>query len=216
VSYQRPRSYPLTPVDRAFAREEVVRWVDRGFAHRAAPAEFQALRRRGALFPAFVTVFAGKRLLVVDYKWANRCMEPRSFRMDQLSGLAAVLTPGDHLVKADIKNAYYHLRLRAEDQQRLAFLVEVEAFVSLCPNCGLAVAPWVFTKAMAPVVGFLRNLGHRMFSYLDDFFGAPKPPSNGLSAQTALLPGTRRPDAAAFIEAGAAALSEEVFLRRQS
>jgi hypothetical protein len=38
VSHQRPRSYPLTPVDRAFAVEELVRWVDCGFARRAAPA----------------------------------------------------------------------------------------------------------------------------------------------------------------------------------
>jgi Reverse transcriptase (RNA-dependent DNA polymerase) len=184
VPYQRPRSYPLTPVDQKFARKEVTRWVNRGFARRATPAESQALRRRGALFPAFVTVSAGKQRLVVDYKRANRCMEPRSFRMDQLSDLAAVLKPRDHLVKADIKDAYYHLRLRAEDQLRLAFLVGGEAFVPLCLNCGLAVAPWFFTKAMAPVVGFLRKLGHRMFSYLDDFFGAPKPPTGGQPAQT--------------------------------
>jgi hypothetical protein len=62
----------------------------------------------------------------------NRCMEPRSFRMDQLSDLATVLKPGDHLVKADIKDAYYHLRLQAEDQLRLEFLVDGDASVPLC------------------------------------------------------------------------------------
>lgn len=69
---------------------------------------------------------------------------------------------------------YYHLRLRAADGMLLAFYVCSRIYVPLCLNCGLGVAPWFFTKAMAPVVGFLRRLGHRAFSYLDDFFGAAK------------------------------------------
>jgi hypothetical protein len=34
------------------------------------------------------------------------------------------------------------------------------------------VAPWFFTKVMRPVVAHLRSLGHRIYSYIDDFFGA--------------------------------------------
>jgi hypothetical protein len=41
-----------------------------------------------------------------------------------------------------------------------------------CLNCGLFVEPVFFTKAMRPVVSYLRARGHRVFSYLDDFFGA--------------------------------------------
>jgi hypothetical protein len=44
--------------------------------------------------------------------------------------------------------------------------------VPACLNCGLAVSPWFFTKTMRPVVSYLRALGHCVFSYLDDFFGA--------------------------------------------
>jgi hypothetical protein len=39
-------------------------------------------------------------------------------------------------------------------------------------NCVLAVASWFFSKAMRPVVAYLRAKGHRILSYLDDFFGA--------------------------------------------
>jgi hypothetical protein len=34
------------------------------------------------------------------------------------------------------------------------------------------VAPWFFTKAVRPVVAYQRANGHRIFSYLDDFFEA--------------------------------------------
>jgi hypothetical protein len=99
-------------------------------------------------------------------------MEERTFRMDQLSDLAPTLRRDDCLFKADIKDAYYHLRLRKEDQIYLSFSVGGVVYVPSCLNCGLSVAPWFFTKAMRPVVAYLRARGHRVFSYLDDFFGA--------------------------------------------
>ncbi|CDF35367.1 transposon Ty3-I Gag-Pol polyprotein-like [Chondrus crispus] len=102
-------------------------------------------------------------------------MEAGTFRMDQISDLASELRKGDHLFKADIQDAYYHLRVRKVDKMRLAFYVGSRIYVPLCLNCGLAVAPWFFTKAMSPVVAWLRRLGHRVFAYLDDFFGAAKP-----------------------------------------
>jgi hypothetical protein len=44
--------------------------------------------------------------------------------------------------------------------------------VPSCLDCGLSVALWFFTKAVHPVVSYLRAKGHRVFSYLDNFFGA--------------------------------------------
>jgi hypothetical protein len=91
--------------------------------------------------------------------------------MDQLSDLAPSLRRDDCLFKAEIQDAYYHLRLRKEDQLYLSFSVDGVVYVPDCLNCRLAVAPWFFTKAMRPVVSFLMARGHRVFSYLDDFFG---------------------------------------------
>jgi hypothetical protein len=102
--------------------------------------------------------------------------------MDQLSDLSPVLRPEDCLFKADICDAYYHLRLRKEDELYLSFCVGGVLYVPACLNSGLSVAPWFFTKAMRPVVAFLRSRGHRVFSYIDDFFGAggtaQRPPSD--------------------------------------
>lgn len=117
---------------------------------------------------------ARKLLLFIDYSRVNESLEERTFRMDQLGDLAAVLKPNDSLFRAEISDAYYHLRIRACDRELLAFKVEGAVYLPLFLNCGLSVAPWFFTKAMKPVVAHLREKGHRVFSYLDDFFGSAR------------------------------------------
>jgi hypothetical protein len=92
--------------------------------------------------------------------------------MDQLADLYPSLRPDDCLFKVDIKDAYSHLRLRKEDKIYLELGVGGVSYIPDCLNCGLSVAPWFFTKAMRSVVAHLRCRGHRVYSYLDDFFGA--------------------------------------------
>jgi hypothetical protein len=42
---------------------------------------------------------------------------------------------------------------------------------SFLPELPTSRAKWFFMKAIHPVVSYLRAKGHRVFSYLDDFFG---------------------------------------------
>jgi hypothetical protein len=165
-------SYNLGPADLEFACGEVQRWMTAGFCRRASAADLVEIERSGRVSPAFVTTTASKPRLVIDYSVVNECLEERTFRMDQLSDLAPALRRDDCLFKADISDAYYHLRLRKEDQLYLSYSVAGVVYIPSCLNCGLSVAPWFFTKAMRPVVSYLRARGHRVFSYLDDFFGA--------------------------------------------
>ena len=124
--------------------------------------------------PAFVTSTARKLRLVGDYSRINESQEDRTFRMDQLGDLAAVLEPNEALFRADISDAYYPLCIQGCDREGLAFKVEGVLYLPLCLNCGMSVAPWFFTKAMKPVVAHLREKGHRVISFLDDFFGAAR------------------------------------------
>lgn len=57
-------------------------------------------------------------------------------------------------------------------------MVDNQVYLPMSLNCGLS-APWFFTKAMKPVVTALRRKGHRVFSYLDEFFGAARSSSEG-------------------------------------
>lgn len=172
--FQFVSEYDLGPRDLEFARKEVARWLRMGYVRRATDSQKNFLLRRGRVSPAFVSTTARKPRLVVDYSKVNDSREERTFRMDQLGDLAAVLVPKDSLFKADISDAYYHLRLRKSDQGRLAFRIAKNVYVPLCLNCGLSVAPWFFTKLMKSVVSYLQSRGHRIYSYLDDFFGAAR------------------------------------------
>jgi hypothetical protein len=142
-----------------------------GFCHRTSAEDVQAIQRSGQISPAFVTTTSSKYCLVIDHTVVNECLVERTFRMDQLSDLAPSHRRDDFLLKADIRDAHYHLRLRKEDQFYLSFSVGAVVYVPSCMNCGLAVASWFFTKAMKQVVACLRAKCHRVFSYLDEFFG---------------------------------------------
>jgi hypothetical protein len=88
--------------------------------------------------------------------------------------LISLLCQDDFLFNADINDAYCHLRLRETYQIYLSFRVSGINYIPACQNLGLLVSPWCFTKAMRPVVAHLHTMGNRVYSYLDDIFGAPE------------------------------------------
>lgn len=58
---------------------------------------------------------AGKPTLVIEYFKVNKCLEERSFRIEQLTDAAPFFHRDDLLFNEDVKEAYYHLRLRLHD-----------------------------------------------------------------------------------------------------
>lgn len=121
---------------------------------------------------AFVAESSGNMRLVVDYSKLNDCIEESYFRMEELTHLEPMLHRGDSLLKADIKDGYYSLPLRKRDPQYLYFTVTGKFYVTNFLNCGMSVAPRLFTKVRLAVVAYHRKERHRVCSYLEDFFGA--------------------------------------------
>jgi Reverse transcriptase (RNA-dependent DNA polymerase) len=175
------REYPLTVGDYVFANAEMNRWISHGFAEEITEAE---ARRIGLVVSAFV-VHGSKPRVVIDYTSQNEYLATRKFRMDTLGDLAPQLRPDDSLVKADVQDAYYHLRLRRCDRNKLLFRVAGRFFRPLALNCGLSAAPWLFTKFLRPVIQELRRRGHRLISYLDDISGVPRSRHQDLPATPA-------------------------------
>lgn len=46
---------------------------------------------------------------------------------------------------------------------------------------------WFFTKIMKPVLAFLRKNGHRVYTYLDDFYGAARSSQGGSTSKADTL-----------------------------
>lgn len=108
-------------------------------------------------------------------------MDVRSFRYETLEDLAQVLRPDDSLLVWDIKDAYHHLRLREEDRNYLAFTAMGRTFVPATMPSGLRPAPYIFANVIRPLIAYLRALGLRVISFVDDFCGAP-PAAPGVPA----------------------------------
>jgi hypothetical protein len=124
------REYPLPLDDYRFASSEMHRWVREGFAEEISEAEARTI---GLVVSGLVT-HGAKRRVVVDYSTQNEVLGARKFKLDTLADLAPQLRPGDALLKADVKDAYYHLRLRRCKRDKLLFRIAGRWFRPLALN----------------------------------------------------------------------------------
>jgi hypothetical protein len=163
------REYPMNPEDYKFASTEMDWWIANGSAEEISEAEARQICQ---IVSGFV-VHGSKPRVLVDYTAQNEKLETRKFKMETLTELAPQLRPNDALMKIDVKDAYYHLRLRCCDRNKLLFRVAGRFFRPMALNCGLSAAPLLFTKFLRPVIQGLRRQEHRIISYLDDISGTP-------------------------------------------
>ena len=84
-----------------------------------------------------------------------------------------MLRPDDSLLVWDVKDAYHHLLLREADRRYLAFTTLGRVFIPITMPFGMSLAPYMWTKVVRALVQYLRLLGFRIISYVDDFGGAP-------------------------------------------
>ena len=82
--------------------------------------------------------------------------------------LRDLLKENDHLVKIDLKDAYFTIPIWKNHQKYLRFLWKDTLLEFTCLPFGLASEPLVFTKILRPVVALLRKQGVRLIIYLDD------------------------------------------------
>jgi len=105
---------------------------------------------------------------VINLKGLNQFLEYQHFKMEGIHMLRDLLKENDHLVKIDLKDAYFTIPIWKNYQKYLRFLWKDTLLEFLCLPFGLASAPLVFTKVLRPVVALLRKQGVRLIIYLDD------------------------------------------------
>jgi len=164
--------YPLNAVDTALMTEQLENDLAAGYI-REVTGDAAAIAELHCISPAFIVRKGRKPRKVLDYTHPNEYVDVRKFKYETLHDLSQVLRPDDSLLVWDIKDAYHHLTLRAEDQKYLAFTTLGRVFVPITMPFGMSLAPYMWTKVIRPLVEFLRALGFRMISYVDDFGGAP-------------------------------------------
>lgn len=75
----------------------------------------------------------------------------------------------------DLKSGYHHVEIFPDHRQYLGFSWRfdsvVKYFVFTVLPFGLSSAPYIFTKLARTLVGYLRGLGRRVVTFLDDGIG---------------------------------------------
>ena len=105
---------------------------------------------------------------ICDLSVLNRFLVVTPFRMETVSSILESMAEGEWMVSLDLKDAYFQVPIHPRSRRYMRFVWQgtIYQFRVLC--FGLATAPQVFTKVMAPVSAWAHRLGIPLRRYLDD------------------------------------------------
>ena len=110
---------------------------------------------------------SGDLRVILNLKEFNLFISTQHFRMETLSVILPQLSASDWAVSIDLQDAYLHIPIHPLSRRFLGFQFLGRTFQYRVLPFGLKVSPWVFTRVVATLVGHLRQLGLRLFYYLD-------------------------------------------------
>jgi hypothetical protein len=103
----------------------------------------------------------------LDCRYLNQYIESIYFKMDSLRTLRDMASPGDYMVKLDLRHAYLVVPIHPHARPAFRFRAGGDwQFRTLC--FGVRSAPRVFTRLLKPVFAKLRQLGIRLTGFIDD------------------------------------------------
>ena len=104
----------------------------------------------------------------LDLRGLNDHLTYHHFKMEGLHTVSQMAHRNDLLTKVDISDFYHHFLLRLNDRKCTRFMWEGKKYECIGMPFGLAPAPRLATKLLAPAIRYLRSLGLRVSVYLDD------------------------------------------------
>ena len=106
---------------------------------------------------------------IVDLSVLNRFLSVTHFRMETVSSILESMTADEWMVSVDLQDAYFQVPIHPRSRKFLRFVWQGQVFQFRVLCFGLATAPQVFTKVMAPVSAWAHRLGIPLRRYLDDW-----------------------------------------------
>ena len=164
VQKKAPEEPHLSPVLEACMAEEISKLVQKGAITQLARPHQQTFVSRIFLVPKK----DGSHRPIVDLRELNKFIRWEHFKMEGIHLVKDILQEGDWMVKLDLKDAYFSVLIHQEHRQYLQISWKGMIYQFNCLPFGLSSAPRVFTKTMRPVIAWLRQLGCRIITYIDD------------------------------------------------
>ena len=104
----------------------------------------------------------------IDLRKPNEHIEYEHFKMEGLHTIQQLIRRNDYITKVDLTDFYMHFLIGKADRRYMRFMWEGKKFECIGMPFGLAPAPRLATKMMAPVIRYLRSCGLRLAIYIDD------------------------------------------------
>ena len=110
----------------------------------------------------------GKMRGCVDLRKPNSYIRYEHFKMEGLHTIQQLICCNNLITKADLSDFYMHFLIGHADRRYMQFMWEGKKYQCIGMPFGLAPAPRLATKMMAPVIRFLRSCGLRVAIYIDN------------------------------------------------
>ena len=104
----------------------------------------------------------------IDLRKSNEHIEYEHFKMEGLHTIQQLIRRNDYITKVDLSDFYMHFLIGKADRRYMRFMWEGKKYECIGMPFGLAPAPRLATKIMAPVICYLRSCGLRVAIYVDD------------------------------------------------
>ena len=165
---------------------------------KALEKEFQDLLLKRAIEQAPQTPGFYSRLFVVqkdsgvwrpiiDLSTLNTYIASQHFHMETPQSVLRSIRKGDWMISLDLQDAYLQVPIHPESCRYLCFTMGGVPYQFRVLCFGLATAPQVFTRLMAPISAILHRYGIRMLRYLDDWLILAESRTTCLQARDRLL-----------------------------
>ena len=114
---------------------------------------------------------------ILNLRGLNAYLLVEKFRMETLASILRDLQQGVWMISLDLKDAYLHVPIIPPHRKFLRFALRdhqgiLRVYQWAVLPFGLATAPRVFTKILAPIAAHLHLRGMSMYPYIDDIFHA--------------------------------------------
>ena len=128
--------------------------------------------------PLSVASNKDKNRLILDLRYVNLHLWKEETKFEDWKTFQNYLCKDGHMFKFDLKSSYHHISIYAPHQTYLGFSWvvngETKYFVFTVLPFGLSTSPYIFTKAVRPLVKYWRFKGIPIVVFIDDGIGVGK------------------------------------------
>lgn len=106
--------------------------------------------------------------LITDLRAINQYIEAPKFQYEGISYLKNIVKPDDQFITWDLNSGFHHVEIHPSLQTYLGIKWRNKYYVWTVLPFGLNVSPYFFSKITRAVITYLRSVGLRVASYVDD------------------------------------------------